>query len=53
MRVKTLRKHINAFAPQPVKNVGRKYDLPERDAKRLIALGLVEADEPDADEDHG
>lgn len=49
MRVRTLRKHINAHKPQPVKNIGRKYELPVRDAKRLISRGLVEAD----DESHG
>lgn len=46
MRVKTLRKHINAFAPQPVKNIGRKYEADERTARNLIAAGLVEEDKP-------
>lgn len=50
MRVKTIRKHSNSHAPQYVKNVGRKYDLPERDARNLIAAGLVVED---AAEDQG
>lgn len=50
MKVKTLRRHGNAHKPQYVKNPGRKYDLPEREAKNLINAGLVEAD---AAEDQG
>lgn len=46
MKVRTIRKHSNAFAPVYVKNVGRKYDVSERDAKNLIAAGLVEPDAP-------
>lgn len=52
MRVKTLRKHINSHAPQPVKNVGRKYEVSDREAANLIAAGLVEADvQKNGDED--
>lgn len=50
MKVKTLRKHINAHKPQPVKNIGRKYELPEREAARLIREGLVEEDKPQDDD---
>lgn len=46
MRVRTLRKHSNAYPPQLVKNVGRKYDLSDQDAQNLIAAGLVEEDKP-------
>lgn len=46
MRVKTLRKHLNSHAPQPIKNIGRKYEVSDREAANLIALGLVEADKP-------
>lgn len=48
MKVRTIKRHGNAHAPQYVKNVGRKYDLPEREAKNLITAGLVEADAPDS-----
>lgn len=50
MKVRTIKRHGNAHAPQYVKNVGRKYDLPERDARNLIAAGLVVED---AAEDQG
>lgn len=53
MRVRTLRKHINAHEPTPVKNIGRKYELSEREAARLIAAGLVEEDKPQVDEGNG
>ena len=46
MRVRTIRRHINVHAPQPVKNVGRKYEVSERDGHNLIAAGLVEEDKP-------
>lgn len=46
MRVRTLRKHINAHKPQPVKNVGRKYEVDERTARNLIASGIVAEDRP-------
>lgn len=46
MRVRTIRRHINVHAPQPVKNIGRKYDVSERDGRNLIAAGLVEEDKP-------
>ena len=42
MEVKTLKKHGNAHAPSFVKNPGRKYTLPDREAEVLISAGLVE-----------
>lgn len=48
MKVRTIRKHQNGHAPTFIKQNGRKYELPERDAKRLIAAGLVEEDKPKA-----
>lgn len=50
MKVRTLRKHSNSHAPQYVKNPGRKYEVSERDARNLIAAGLVVED---AAEDQG
>jgi len=44
MKVRTVRKHINSYKPQAVKNVGRKYELPDHAARTLIAAGVVEAD---------
>ena len=44
MRVRTLRQHSNSHKPQVVKNFGRKYELPEREARNLIAAGLVAED---------
>lgn len=43
MRVRTIRKHINRYPPQPTKNIGRQYEVSEAEAGRLIASGLVEA----------
>lgn len=43
MKVRTIRKHGNGHPPTYRKNVGRKYDLPEREAASLIAAGLVAA----------
>ena len=51
MKVKTLKKHSNAYAPQFVKNVGRKYEVSERDGRNLIAAGLVEEDKPKASDE--
>lgn len=48
MKVRTIRKHSNSFAPVYGKNIGRKYVAPDRDAQNLIAIGLVEEDVPDA-----
>lgn len=45
MKVKTLRKHANPYPPKYVKNVGRKYELPERVGRNLIALGFVALEE--------
>lgn len=45
MKVKTLKRHGNAYAPGYVKNPGRKYALPDREAENLIASGLVERDD--------
>ena len=50
MKVQTLHKHINAHAPQPVKNIGRKYELPAAEAQRLTRRGLVAPDEADDDQ---
>jgi len=48
MKVRTIRKHSNSFAPVYVKHIGRKYVAPVRDARNLITAGLVEEDKPDA-----
>lgn len=48
MKVRTVRKHCNGYAPQWVKNPGRKYVLPDDVGANLIASGLVEVDEDDA-----
>ena len=45
MKVRTLKRHGNSYAPQYVKNPGRIYDLPEREGENLIAAGLIEAHE--------
>lgn len=50
MKVRTIKKHSNAFAPVYVKNVGRKYEATERAARNLIAAGLVEEDEAQRDD---
>lgn len=50
MKLKTIRKHSNAFAPVYVKNVGRKYEAPDRAARILIAAGLAEEDAAQADD---
>lgn len=42
MRVRTIRRHINSFPPQPTKNYGRQYDVSDREGANLIAAGLVE-----------
>ena len=47
MRVRTLRKHINSYGPQPTKNRGRIYEVSDRDGANLIHAGLVEAVEVD------
>lgn len=49
MRVRTIRKHVNEYGEQPVKNLGRKYDAPERTARNLISAGFVVADVKDND----
>lgn len=49
MKVRTIRKHINRHPPQPLKNIGRKYEVSDRDGANLIAAGLVEEDTGDAD----
>lgn len=49
MKVRTIKKHGNSYPPQFIKNHGRKYEPSDRDAKNLIAAGLVEADEPQSD----
>ena len=51
MRVRTIRRHINPHPPQPVKNIGRKYDVSESEGRNLIAGGYVEEDAPRADDD--
>jgi hypothetical protein len=47
MRVRTIRKHLNSFPPQPVKNYGRVYEVSDREGANLIHAGLVEAVEDD------
>lgn len=44
MKVRTLRQHENSHGPQVVKNHGRKYELPDGEARALIEAGLVEED---------
>lgn len=51
MKVRTIRKHSNALPPVYRKNIGRKYELPERDARNLIAAGLVVEDAPVASDE--
>ena len=51
MKVRTIRKHNNWHQPVYAKNIGRKYDLPDRLAANLIATGLVEADDAAESED--
>ena len=46
MRVRTIRKHRNAFPPVAVKHPGRKYEVGDRDAMHLISAGYVEEDVP-------
>lgn len=48
MKVRTIKRHGNAYKPQYVKNLGRKYVATDSDAKNLITAGLVEEDKPDA-----
>lgn len=43
MKVRTVRKHINRHAPQPTKNIGRIYEVSDREGENLISSGLVEA----------
>ena len=50
MKLRTIRKHSNAFAPVYVKNVGRKYEVSDREGANLIAAGLVEEDEAQRDD---
>ena len=50
MKVRTIRKHGNAYPPRYLKNIGRKYDVSDRDGARLIGLGLVVEDRPQSDE---
>lgn len=47
MKVRTIHTHQNEYPPVFVKQHGRKYELPDRDAKRLIALGHVAEDKPE------
>lgn len=49
MKVRTIRKHINSYGPQPTKNFGRIYTVSDKEAANLIAAGLVE-EVPEADE---
>lgn len=51
MKVRTLKRHGNSYAPQYVKNPGRIYVLPEREAENLIAAGLVVKNEREAASD--
>ena len=50
MKVRTVRKHGNPFAPQYLKNPRRRYDVPQLVGRNLIAAGLVESvDEADGE----
>lgn len=48
MKVRTIRKHGNAYPPRYRKNIGRKYEVSERDGANLVAAGLVVGDYPEA-----
>lgn len=54
MKIRTTRRHYNAYAPQFEKNPGRIYDAPEKVARNLISAGYAEVyerePEPDAPE---
>lgn len=47
MRVRTIKQHTNPHPPQYVKNIGRKYDLADSEARMLIEAALVEEDSAD------
>ncbi len=47
MKVRTIRKHCNAYPPQYVKNRGRIYEVPDKTARNLISSRLVEEYEPE------
>lgn len=51
MKVRTVRRHINPYGPTPVKNIGRKYEVSDRDGRNLIAARLVVEDKPQPVED--
>ena len=42
MKVRTIRKHGNPWGDKYTKNLRKEYELPEREARNLIALGIVE-----------
>lgn len=44
MKVRTIRQHINEHPPKALKNIGRKYEVSEREGANLIATGVVEED---------
>jgi len=46
MKVRTIRKHGNAYPPCYLKNIGRKYEVSDRDGANLMAAGLVAEDTP-------
>lgn len=51
MRVRTIKQHINEHLPKALKNIGRKYEVSEREGANLIAMGLVEEDKPGKTDD--
>lgn len=44
MRVRTIKQHINLHPPKALKNIGRKYEVSDREGANLIGSGLVEED---------
>lgn len=51
MKVRTIRQHSNRYPPQFVKNFGRKYELPDSEARTLIGTGVVEQADADEEDD--
>lgn len=42
MKVRTLRKHQNAYGDTFVKNPRKQYDVPDAVGRNLVQMGLVE-----------
>ena len=53
MKVRTKKRHGNAFPPQHWKNPGRIYELPDVAGRNLVAAGLVEEVSPETGDDEG